>query len=162
MPVVWARVDDRLIHGQVVEGWLRLIQADRVLVVSDAVSRDEFQISLMRLALPASVTLETRSVDDSIALLPPAADVPGRLLVLFPGLDEVFRVLRAGVRFETVNLGGLHDAPGRRLVEPHLAFTPTEVRALLKMTKEGMRFDTRALPSDEDRPLNEVLAEADV
>ena len=65
MPVVLCRIDDRLIHGQVVEGWLRIINAEHIVIVSDEVAKDEMQQALLSLAVPRNIKVSSFAVEES-------------------------------------------------------------------------------------------------
>jgi mannose/fructose/N-acetylgalactosamine-specific phosphotransferase system component IIB len=156
--IVLSRIDDRLIHGQVVEGWLRVIQAGRIVVVSDQTAADPFQASLMRLAVPPGVEVTVLSIKDADAALKEDRWSEERVLLLMPGLKEARRLAEAGSLPSRLNLGGLHDAPGRKTLTPSLSLGPedkADVKALLACK---VVVDTRALPGDEDVPVADYLA----
>ena len=157
MPLVLVRVDDRLIHGQVVEGWLPVIQAQRILVAADRPANDEFQKGLMRLAVPEEVAVDVLSVADAGVALKTLSGTPERILLLVPGVDEVVRLVDAGAAISEVNVGGLHDAPGRVMIFPHLSLTPGEREQLTALVARGIRVETRALPSDHRRTWAECV-----
>ena len=60
------RVDHRLLHGQVAYVWCRSLDADAILIVSDAAAKDEMRMATMRLAKPSGIKLVIKSVEDSI------------------------------------------------------------------------------------------------
>ena len=149
MALVLVRVDDRLIHGQVVEGWLRVIQAGRIVVVSDQAAGDPLQVSLMRLAVPPEVQVMVLRVQEAASALNAGEWPQERVLLLLPGLREVSLLVEAGVSFESINLGGLHDAPGRSSLTASLALSPEERQELRRLLDRKIRIETRALPTDE-------------
>ena len=155
--IVLTRIDDRLIHGQVVEGWLRVIQAARVLVVSDQAAGDAFQVSLMRLALPPEAGLSVLSVGKAAAALPAAAAGEERVLVLMPGLKEARRLVEAGWAPSSLNLGGLHDAPGRKSFTPSLSLGAEDKEDIRFLLSKKISVETRALPGDAPVPVEDYL-----
>ena len=155
--IVLVRIDDRLIHGQVVGGWLPVIQAGRVVVVSDRAAADALQTGLMRMAVPDGVTVDVLTVAQAVPLLKKEAWGSERVLLLLPGLQELVVLVDAGVEFAHVNLGGLHDAPGRSMVAAHLAFSADERALLVRLINKGVRFETRPLPGDVPVPLKELI-----
>src|SRR5580704_355580 len=96
MAVDLLRIDDRLVHGQVVEGWLRALGVTHVVVASDAVVADEMQKALYSLAVPFGVEWDKDHV-----------------LVLVSSPDDAYRLLAAGAPVKSVNVGGLHYREGR-------------------------------------------------
>ena len=148
MTLSLVRIDDRLIHGQVVEGWLPALSACRVLVVSDQAAVDATQAALMQMALPESVGLEICSVKDAPEAVRRAAAGPEPVLVLAPGPAEVLALLRAGVRLEAVNVGGLHYAAGRVQLGKAIFLGEEDLRDLKAIADQGVRLEGRAVPSD--------------
>jgi mannose/fructose/N-acetylgalactosamine-specific phosphotransferase system component IIB len=158
MSLVLTRVDDRLIHGQVVEGWLRVIQATRIVVASDEVADDPLQVNLMSLAVPSDVKVMVLKVQAAADSLKAGSWAKERVLLLLPGLREARRLAAAGVELEALNLGGLHDAPGREPVSPSRALSAQDREDIEFLLSRGVEIETRALPNDERRLVKDVLA----
>ena len=158
--VVLVRVDDRLIHGQVVEGWLRVLQPHRVLVVSDQAAGDSLQVSLMRLALPEGVALDVLSIEEASRVLRENKWGAERVIILSPGISEIRALVESGVSFSEINLGGLHFLPGRRMFLPHLGWTEEERVDLNFLLGRSIKIETRAVPTDPVQLLEELLGSA--
>ena len=148
MPLSLVRIDDRLIHGQVVEGWLPALSVRRVLVVSDQAANDPTQAALMQMALPESIGLEICPVKAASEAVRRAAEGPEPVLVLAPGPAEVLALLKAGVPLETVNVGGLHYAAGRVQLGKAIFLGQEDLRDLKAIAERGVRLEGRAVPSD--------------
>jgi PTS system mannose-specific IIB component len=155
--IVLARIDDRLIHGQVVEGWLRVVQARRIVVVSDQSAKDAFQASLMRLAVPPEVELTVLSVADSAKALLEGRWKDERVLLLMPGLPEARLLAEAGWAPEVLNLGGIHDAPGRTSYTPSLALGSKDKEDLRFLLSRKIVVEVRPLPGDERQSVEPYL-----
>ncbi len=158
MALVLVRIDDRLIHGQVVEGWLRVVQADRIVVASDDASADPLQVTLMGLAVPREVRVTVLSVADAASALLSDQWVRDRILLLLPSPKEARRLAEAGVSFDSVNLGGLHDAPGRKFITPSLALSEQDRSDLHALLDRKIFIETRILPNDERRSVMNYLS----
>jgi PTS system mannose-specific IIA component len=161
MPISLVRIDDRLVHGQVVEGWLPAIEADRVLVVSDEAAGDATQSALMRLALPEEVGLDVVEPDDAAAALERAEAAEEKVLVLAPGPAEVLALLENGVEFATVNVGGLHYAAGHVQLGKAIFLSPDDMRALEAIADRGVRLEGRAVPADAPEDVIELIRARD-
>lgn len=142
------RIDDRLIHGQVVEGWLPTLKVARVCVISDAAAADPIQRSLMELSLPESVALDIMTVAAAASRLKGYAGAADRVLVLAPGPQEILALHEAGVPFDSVNVGGLHYAAGTVQLGKALFLNETDMRALDSLAARGVRVEGRAVPSE--------------
>ncbi|MBI3300146.1 MAG: PTS sugar transporter subunit IIB [Elusimicrobia bacterium] len=150
------RIDDRLIHGQVVEGWLPVLKVTRVCVVSDAAASDPVQRALMELSLPEGVALEVVTLAAAPSTLKALASDPERVLVLAAGPQEVLALHEAGVPFPSVNVGGLHYAAGTVQLGKALFLDEGDMRSLEALALRGVEVEGRAVPSE--RSLDVVAA----
>jgi mannose/fructose/N-acetylgalactosamine-specific phosphotransferase system component IIB len=157
MSLVLVRMDDRLIHGQVVGGWLPVIQAERIVVVSDRAAADPLQTGLMRMAVPDGVAVDVLTVDEAAASSKRGLGEE-RVLLLASGRSRTGWLVDLGVPICPGEFGRRHDAPGRAMVAPHLAFTTDEkniVKPAVFQRESG--FETRPLPGDVPVPLQELI-----
>ena len=155
MPISLLRVDDRLVHGQVVEGWLPHLKADLVVVVSDAAAADEVQLALMKMALPAGVGLLAKAVAEAPAALKSLG--ARNALVLTPGPAEALALLEAGVAVDRVNVGGLHYTVGKVQLGRALFLDRKDKAALKAIAARGVPLEGRPLPSDPEENLAAML-----
>jgi len=156
----WLRIDDRLVHGQVVEGWLPHLRARRVVVVSDAAAADETQRLLMRLSLPDAIGLEVLSVDSAAERIGEWSSQDERLLILTPSPHEALALVKAGLKVSSVNVGGMHHAVGRMMVGRAIFLADEDRRALKELSGSGVELDARAVPGEKGIPLAQILLEA--
>lgn len=151
MAILLYRVDERLIHGQVVLGWGAELRPERYVVVDDDVAKAEWEQELYRLAVPvgpAAPSVEFVSVSLAAQRLKAWDDDPTRTVVLLRGLESVLSLTRAGaLQGQTVNLGGLHFAPGRKEVLPYLHFDEADVERIRWLDQAGVGIEARDLPS---------------
>lgn len=152
--VALLRVDDRLVHGQVVEGWLPHLDVDLVVVVSDSAAADPVQTALMKMALPASTGLLVTTLADAPETL---ASTPRRALVLVPGPREALSLLERGLAADRVNVGGLHFTAGKVQLGRALFLDAQDKAALKAIAARGVRVEGRPLPSDPEEDLGAML-----
>ncbi|TBR23177.1 PTS mannose/fructose/sorbose transporter subunit IIB [bacterium] len=150
------RIDDRLIHGQVVEGWLPVLKAQRVAVVCDQAASDPTTRALMELSVPPAVALDVLTVAAAPSILKNAAASPERVLVLAPGPQEVLALHEAGVPFSSVNVGGLHYAAGTVQLGRAIYLDSADIDCLEALDGRGVRVEGRAVPSE--APLDVMAA----
>ena len=118
--MLWFRVDNRLVHGQVIEGWLPYVAARHLIVANDAMSADLLQQQIVSLAVPEQVAIHFVPV---AALLETLACCGESSLVLFADCQDARRALESGVDIRALNIGNLHYAPGKIQVFPHVALS---------------------------------------
>ncbi len=161
MALALVRVDDRLVHGQVVEGWLRVVQAGIIVVACDEAAGDDFQACLMRLAVPADVQVKVLKLAETAEIFKRGDWAKERVLLLVSGVQEVCRLVDLGVGIESVNVGGLHDCPGRKMITPSLFLGKEDEKALRVLLCKKITVETRALPNDELHYVGEYLNKKD-
>src|SRR5512135_1816152 len=111
---VFARIDDRLIHGQVVEGWVNFLKATTILVADDKVAANPLQRSIMEIAVPQGLKVIIGTVDEICRRLHAPDLEKERVILLFSNPADVLRSLRCGIACEALNIGGMHYVPGKR------------------------------------------------
>jgi PTS system mannose-specific IIB component/fructoselysine and glucoselysine-specific PTS system IIB component len=155
MPIVLFRVDERLIHGQVVVGWGGPLHADRLAVVDDELAASSWEQELYCLGVPPEMSADFLSVEEARGALPGWRTDGRRTIVLVRDVATAHRM--AGVlRGEEVNLGGIHHAEGRTRVLPYLHLTPEELATLREMEASGVAVSARDLPGGQRVRLDEL------
>jgi PTS system mannose-specific IIB component/fructoselysine and glucoselysine-specific PTS system IIB component len=158
MPVLLYRVDERLIHGQVVVGWGDSLRPDRIVVIDDDLAGSAWEQELYTLGLPPEIDAKFYTVAEARAELDEWRRDPRRLIVLTPDL-RTMRLLASGglLRGEEINLGGVHYAAGRRAILSYLFLTPEEEGELRELAAEGVSISARDLPGSRRVELEELL-----
>jgi PTS system mannose-specific IIB component/fructoselysine and glucoselysine-specific PTS system IIB component len=159
MAILLFRVDERLIHGQVVVGWGNELHPDRIVVIDDDLAGSAWEQELYALGLPPEITAVFETVAGASGCLPAWESDESRTLVLTRDLRTMSRLARDGrLRGRSVNLGGLHYAPGREPVLPYVYLSPDERAALEELVAEGVEVTARDLPGARRVPAERLLA----
>jgi mannose/fructose/N-acetylgalactosamine-specific phosphotransferase system component IIB len=158
MSVTLFRIDERLIHGQVVVGWGAQTQPDRIVVVDDAIAASPWEQELYCLGLPATVAAEFAGVAEARRKLQSWIDGAERVVVLTRDAATMLALGTGGLLdgFD-VNVGGLHHAPGRREVLPYVYLSGAEAAALRTLEEQGAAVSAQDLPGARRVPLQELL-----
>jgi len=149
MPIVLVRIDDRLVHGQVVQGWIPQLDADEVLVVSRNVQGDEMRKTLMRLSLPEEIDLKVMAPPEAAEYSKTVGKTGPHILILAPGPSEVAEMLNAGAVFESVNVGGMHYSVGKTQLGKAIFLSGEDIDSLRQIASKGVRLEGRGVPADE-------------
>jgi mannose/fructose/N-acetylgalactosamine-specific phosphotransferase system component IIB len=160
VPLVLARIDDRLIHGQVAFGWGLALRPTLYLVVSDPVRADEDRAELCLLGVPESGRGLVASVAEALdpALLPEIERE--RTLLVVPGTAEALRLTEGAFPVREWNVGGLHHAPGKREVLPYVFLDDEDRARLASIAARGVRVTAQDLPSNPVHPLETLIHES--
>jgi PTS system mannose-specific IIB component len=152
-----ARIDDRLIHGQVVEGWVNFLRATCILVADDKVAGNALQRSIMELAVPQGMKVVIGRVEEICAQLRSSTYDRERAILLFSNPVDVLRSLRAGLKCPTVNVGGMHFVPGKRKIVDVLAVDDRDLAALREIVQQGVKVEVQTVPTEKAQPLERML-----
>jgi mannose/fructose/N-acetylgalactosamine-specific phosphotransferase system component IIB len=158
--VALIRVDNRLVHGQVLEAWLPALDAHGVLVADDEAAGNVLARSAMALAIPPKVQFQVLKVSAAADLLRPGGKgVPGvRTLLLVRDVRDAVALGETGVPIPKLNLGNVHFANGRRQVAPSVYLDEGEMDALSRLSSVGTEVEARAVPSEHPTPLSTLKA----
>jgi PTS system mannose-specific IIB component len=148
MALKLVRVDDRLIHGQVVAVWLKAVGADRIIIVDDRTAQDAFLTEVLTLAAPPGVPVEVHGLADGIERVARAASDEEQVFVLMRSPITALRLREAGVPFETLNVGGIGAGPGRKPLYKNISANAEELEAMRALERSGTRVELRIVPDD--------------
>jgi PTS system mannose-specific IIB component len=157
MPVIFARIDDRLVHGQVVQGWLPFLDAAEIIVVSDAVAADDMRKALMRLSLPDGVALKVLGVAAAAKYLLETGSGESNMLLLAAGPADILKLAQAGVAFPSVNVGGMHYSLGKAQMGRALFMSAEDIKSLKALSELGIKLEGRGVPTDESEDILKAL-----
>ncbi|HET9952149.1 MAG TPA: PTS sugar transporter subunit IIB [Candidatus Eisenbacteria bacterium] len=157
MPILLARVDDRLIHGQVVHGWGRPLNADFFAIVSDELSADPERAELYLFAVPEGAAGRAVSVADALGAEFRSAAAASRTILLFADLATPRRLAEGGFPLEALNVGGLHHAPGKHEVLPYVFLDAGDRDELRRLATLGVPVTAQDLPGNEAHDLSALV-----
>ncbi len=154
MPILLCRIDDRLIHGQVVVGWGRPLGIERIILVDDQVAASTWEQALYRMAVPSEVQLVFASVPEAARALPEWQAAVGRTLLLTGDILTMVALQAANAAVvHDVNVGGLHHRPGRRQRLPYVYLTDDEFASLRRLEAAGAVVTAQDVPTAARVPL---------
>ena len=150
--MAFVRVDNRLVHGQIIETWLPFTHARMIVVVNDELAADHLRQEIMSLAIPAGVEIVFLAVADLAAYFSRTPLDISDALILFSTCRDAQVAYEQGFDYLSLNLGNLHYAPGKRQVCPHVALSKEDESCLDFLRDKGVRLDYRCLPGDPAQP----------
>lgn len=157
MPITLLRIDERLIHGQVVVGWGERYHVDRILVVDDDLRISQWEQELYCLGVPPNVDATFLGVGEARAAFQAWHEDPRRTFLLVRDVGTLARLAEDGLLDGLeVNLGGIHSAPGRHRVLPYLFLSDEEMVDLRRIADSGIVITARDVPSSRAIPLAEL------
>jgi len=163
MPVVLARIDDRLIHGQVTMGWSRQLRPDRIVLANNAVAADPWQSRVYASSVPPEIKVSILPVARAAAFLADPRNLDERVLLLTGSVVEMNELVRIGAPVGAVNVGGMHFGPGKREMLPFVFVNQTDLKAFQRLLDLGAELSAQQVPGGREYLLDrERLLEMEV
>ncbi len=155
--IILTRIDDRLIHGQVVEGWVNFLKATAILVADDRVASNALQRSIMEISAPQGLQVFIGTVEDVCGRLRVPASGNERAILLFSTPADVLRAIKLGMDCRALNIGGMHYVPGKRKLIDVLAVDDRDLEALKEIAARGIKVEIQAVPNQKSLTLEKLF-----
>ena len=160
LKVVLARVDTRLLHGQVATTWTKMTGPDRIIVCSDGVAGDELRKTMIVQAAPPGVKVHVVPVSKIIEVAHDVRFGDTKAMLLFETPQDALRAIEGGVPVKELNLGSMAHSVGKVVVTQALAMDQDDVDTLEKIKAEGVTFDVRKVPADKAEHFDSLIKKA--
>ncbi len=147
MPLVMIRIDDRLIHGQVVVGWGSVLKPDRILLCSDEVATVEWQKTIYLSAVPEPLSASVLTLDDTVKALTSGDFDNEKVLLLVDSPKSIIDLVDNGVDIKEVNVGGMHFKPGKNQISPFIFVDQQDVANFKVLCEKGIKLEGRDVPT---------------
>jgi len=157
MSIVLIRVDNRLIHGQILEGWMPFTKATMIVVADNLAASNSFQKRVMEIAVPAEVKLKVEGVEDAVLDLKEDKFHDEKIMVIFSRLQDLVAAVRKGMFCSSINLGNLIYTSGKRQVTPSIALNDNDVDDLEALLRNGVHIDVRGVPRDKPAKIEKII-----
>jgi PTS system mannose-specific IIB component/fructoselysine and glucoselysine-specific PTS system IIB component len=157
MPFEAYRVDDRLVHGQVVVGWGQPLDLAFLVVVDDALANEPWEQDLYRMAAPPGMDVHFASVDEAVAQHEQWRRDPRPGMLLTGNLDTMARLAAAAPEIRRVILGGLHACAGKTERLRYVYLDAHDEEVLRALAARGVECCAQDLPSARPVPATELL-----
>ena len=160
MNFVLARIDSRLLHGQVATGWTKTYNPDRIIVVSDAVSHDAVRKKMIIQASPSGVKAHVIPLSKLVELSKDDRFGNMKVLLLFENVQDALKIIEAGVNLPSLNLGSIAHKEGKVVVNTAIAMDLNDVDCLEQLIQKNIQIDVRKVPSDVAENIDTLLSKA--
>ena len=151
MSIVLARIDNRLIHGQILETWLPYINANCLVVANEGISSSPLKRMMMEASVPSHIRVEIGSIAEITELFISGELDELRVLLLFSTTADSLEALHSGLKFEQLNLGNLHAGQGKTQFSCTVFLDTEDVDNLEQIDGSGVEISARCIPADTSR-----------
>lgn len=156
-----ARIDDRLIHGQVATRWTKETNVTRIIVVSDEVAADTVRKTLLTQVAPPGVTAHVVDVAKMIRVYNNPKYAGQRVMLLFTNPTDVERIVEGGVKITSVNIGGMAFRQGKTQVNNAISVDAKDIEAFKKLNARGIELEARKVSTDPKLKMMDLIAKVD-
>ena len=154
---VLARIDTRLLHGQVATNWTKATQPNRIIVVSDTVSKDELRKKLIEQAAPPGVRAHVIPLNKLVEVYNDPRFGDTKALLLFETPQDALAVIEKGVEIPELNVGSMAHSVGKVQINNVLSVDQDDVETYKKLRDLGVKFDVRKVSNDSPSDLFKLI-----
>ncbi len=158
MKIGLARIDDRLIHGQVATRWTKETNVTRIIVVSDEVAKDHVRKTLLTQVAPPGVTAHVVDVDKMVRVWNNPKYSQDRVMLLFTNPTDVLRIVEQGVVIKSVNIGGMAFRQGKTQVNNAVSVDEKDIAAFRKLNERNIELEVRKVSNDPKLKMMDLIA----
>lgn len=148
MDIRLARVDDRLIHGQITTVWSKRTNVVRIIVIDDKVSQDTLRKTLLEQAAPPGVQVHVLSLERFLKIYANPKYETDRVLLIFENIATAYEAINKGVKIEELNIGGVSYNNSRTTISSAVSLTQEEADMLKDLVKRNITLDSRVVATD--------------
>ncbi|ACN84224.1 PTS mannose transporter subunit IIAB [Brachyspira hyodysenteriae] len=157
MSIVNARVDERLIHGQVAMVWTNTVGATRIAVVNDQAVKDETIIAALKISKPAGVKLSILSKAKAAEKFKEGAYDEDKIFLITKNIEDMNEIIKDGVPIETVNIGNVAKKEGSVQIKKSVNLTDEDIALIKDMIADGIKVTAQMLPNESDQSIEAYL-----
>jgi len=158
MDIVLVRVDNRLVHGQILEAWVPYVKADCIIVVDDHVASDFFRETVIKMAVPRDIDVVIASVDDFTRYHASSDHGSRRTIVLFSEVADVVTCYKHGFTFDRLNIGNVHNEDCIKECSPSVLLGARDIESITYLLQTGIKVELQRIPREKPMRAEDVLA----
>ena len=153
---VLARVDFRLIHGQVITKWVKTTGAEKIIIVDNKLANDAFMGKIYANAAPKGIKVQIHTVEEAAAEWKENQFGEGNVMVLFKNIGVCYEALKDGVTLKRLQLGGIPNEPGKKKITSEIFVNSDEMQLLKEIAAEGTEIFIQTVPEKQVMNYEEI------
>ena len=157
MQIVLARIDDRLIHGQVATGWAKVTGCERIIICDDEIAADSVRSTLIKQAAPPGIRGSVVDIGKAIRVYTNPIYENTKCLLLFTNPQNVLRLVEGGVDVTTINIGGMSFKEGKKQITSAVSVNEQDIASFQSLHQKGIELEIRKISSDKKVLLMDIL-----
>jgi PTS system mannose-specific IIB component len=157
MNIVLVRVDDRLIHGQILESWIPFLKAQCVIVANDSLAHDQFQRAILSMAIPDRIKVRIVPIEDTLGLECDQELMGKSTLIIVSSIKDALRLHEHGVKFLKLNVGNMKGTESSTQVSYSVWLVQDDVQMLKILISEGLQVNLQSVPREREIDMQTII-----
>ncbi|MBN1613827.1 MAG: PTS sugar transporter subunit IIB [Deltaproteobacteria bacterium] len=157
MDISLVRVDNRLVHGQILEAWVPFVKATRIVVADDDVANDFFRESVIRMAVPSEMEVTITTIEEFSQHYKDRENKQQKTIILFSNIGDVLRAVNRGFKFNRLNIGNIYSDHSRTRCSNSVLLDENDIRDIKALLKAGIRMELQRIPRDKPIDIRQAL-----
>lgn len=138
MNIVLSRVDERLVHGQVIASWSKYLEIKRIIIADDQLASDSFMTQVLSMAAPAGITVEILTVEKAAEKIEKDLASGEKTMLLFKSLKYALTLTELGVDIQELNIGNIGAGPSRKAISKNVFVSSAEIEIVKQLMEKGV------------------------
>lgn len=155
--IVMTRIDDRLIHGQVMTSWLNFTGANKIMIIDDDVAVDPFIKSVLKTCVPANIKLATFGIEKAFARLQKGFTEPDKVIILAKYPKTLHTLMKMGIKFDKINIGGMGVSGDRKKFYKNISASDEEKQMLKELIESGAKVEVQIIAEDQATDVSKLV-----
>jgi mannose/fructose/N-acetylgalactosamine-specific phosphotransferase system component IIB len=157
--IALVRIDNRLVHGQILEAWVPYIKARCIMVVNDNTASDYFCETVIRMAVPSDIEVIISTVDEFVKNYTFIRNNGKKTIVLFSTVADVSRAYNLGFHFDKLNIGNIYNEEFKICCSPSVFLCDNEIQDILTLLEtNGVAIEVKPVPREKAINIKEVIS----
>lgn len=148
MKITLARIDDRLIHGQIVTVWSKETKCQRIIVCNDDVAKDEIRKTLLTQVAPPGIQSHVVDIHKAVRVINNPNYENDVVMLIFTNPTDVLRLVEAGIDIKSVNIGGMSFKEGKTQVTGAVSLNDQDIKSFRELNDKNIELEIRKVASD--------------
>jgi mannose/fructose/N-acetylgalactosamine-specific phosphotransferase system component IIB len=155
--IVLTRIDDRLIHGQVVTAWVKQCKANRIIIVDNPLSKDAFMMKILKAAAPPQISVEVQTEAAAAEILKEEPKSGENILILVKIPQVLENLIHDGVNFKLIILGGMGAKAGRKRFTKNVSASEEEIACMKRIIEGGTTIQFQLVPDERPTDISKLV-----
>jgi len=157
MDIALVRVDNRLVHGQIIEGWVPFIRANCIFVVDDDVASDFFRETVIKMAVPRDVEVTVYGIEMFVRMVPFKREKGDKAIVLFSNITDALRAFNLGFKFPKLNVGNIYNEDCRHQLSSCVLLSEEDIASIHSLHQAHVQIELRRVPREKPFDVRTLL-----